>query len=104
MIGDIYQTYCNTCKTHAVATHHGGSEQSLNRNVDSVREEQPGVHTDVEVLQDFQPDDSDLFEDVEHWNPTRLTAIMREMDALHQRIQGEEGQPTESLHHIEQEL
>ena len=24
-LGDTYQAYCNTTKTHAMATHHGGS-------------------------------------------------------------------------------
>ena len=26
-LGDTYQAYCNTYKTHTMATHHGGSEQ-----------------------------------------------------------------------------
>ena len=58
----------------------------------------------LKVQQDFHPEDTAPFEDVEHTNPTRLTVITRELDDLHQRIQAEEGQPTESLHHIEQEL
>ena len=31
-IGDSYQTYCNTYKTHAMATHHGGAGQPLDRD------------------------------------------------------------------------
>ena len=103
-IGDTYKAYCNTYITHAMATHHGGSGQPLDTVTNITREEQPVVDTDVEVQQDFHPKDTAQFEVLEHYNPTRLTAITRELDDLHQRIQAEEGQPTESLHLIEQEL
>ena len=33
-----------------------------------------------------------------------MTAITREIDDLHQQVQAEEGKPSESLNHIEQEL
>ena len=39
-IGDTYQAYCNTYKTHAIATHHGSSGQPLDRDTDMTREEQ----------------------------------------------------------------
>ena len=55
------------------------------------REEQPFVETDIEVLQDFNPEDTDHFEDIEHNNPARLTTITRELDDLHQSTQAEEG-------------
>ena len=58
-----------------MATHHGGLGQPLDRDVNVTREEQPVVDTNVEVLQDFHPDDTDHFEDLEHNNPSRLTAI-----------------------------
>ena len=103
-IGDTYQAYCNTYKTHAMATHHGGLEQPLDRVTNMTREEQPVVDTNIEVPQDFNPEGTDHFEDLEHNNPARLTAITRELDDLCQRIQAEEGSPMESLHHIEQEL
>ena len=96
--------YYNTYKTHAMATHHGGSGQPLDRDNDMTLEGQPIVDTDVEVQQDFHPKDIAPYEDVEHTNPTRLTVITKELDELHQRIQAEEGQPNESLHHIEQEV
>ena len=94
--GDTYQSYCNTYKTHAMATHHGDSGQPLDRDTDMTRE-QPIVDTDVEVQQDFHPKDTAPFEDIEHTNPARLTYITRELDFLHLRIQTEEGQPTDSL-------
>ena len=74
------------------------------RDTDMTREEHPLVGTDVEAQQDFHPKDTAHFEDVQHTNPTRLTVITRKLDNLHQRIQAEEGQSTESLYHIEQEL
>ena len=74
-----------------MATFHGGTGQPLDRDTDIAREEQLVVDTDVEVQQDFYPDDTAHFEDVEHTNPTRLTVITRELDDLHQRIQAEEG-------------
>ena len=87
-----------------MATCHGGSGQSLDRDTDMVREEHPIVDTNDEAQQDFHPEDTAPFADVEHTNTTRLTIITRELDDLHQRFQAEVGQPTESLHHIEQEL
>ena len=74
----------------------------MDRDVNATREEQPVADTEIEVLQNFHPEDTDHFEDLEHNNPTRLTAITRELGDLCQRIQAEEGQPTESLNHIEQ--
>ena len=103
-IGDTYKAYCNTYKTHAMATCHGGSGQPLDRVTNMTREEQPVVEINVEVQQDFHLEDSAQFEVLEHDNPVRLTAITRELDDLHQRIQAEKGQPTELLHCIEQEI
>ena len=76
-----------------MATHHGGSGQPLDRVINKIREGQPFVDTDIEVLEDFNPEDTGHFEDIEHNNPTRLTVISRELDDLHQRIQAEEGYP-----------
>ena len=79
-------------------------DNPLDRVTNTPRDEQPDVDTDVELQQDFQPEDTDQFENLEHNNPNRLHVITREFDDLCQRIQTEEGWPTESLHHIEQEL
>ena len=87
-----------------MATHHGGSGHPLDRVTNMTREEQPVVDTDNEVLQIFHPEETDHFEDIEHNNPTRLTAITRKLDDFCKRIQAEEGQPTESLHCTEKEL
>ena len=90
-LGDTYQAYCNTYKIHAMTTHHGCSGKSLDRVTNTPREEQPVVDTDVDLQQDFHPEDTDQFENVEHNNPDRLHAITRELDYLCQRIQVEEG-------------
>ena len=103
-IGDTYEVYCNTYKTHTMATDHGGSGQPMDRDTDMTTEEQPVVDTNVEVQQDFHPEDIAQFEVIEHNNPTRLISITRELDDLCQRIEAEEGQPTESLHCMEQKL
>ena len=91
-IGDTYKAYCNTYKTHAMATHHGGSGNLLDRDIDMTRETQTTTDNDIGNTQDFHPVEMDHFEDLEHNNPTKLTALTRE------------GQPTESLNCIECEL
>ena len=81
-IGDTFQAYCNTYKTHTMATHHGGSENPLDRDTDMTRETQTTVDTDVEDTQDFHPVETDHSEDLEHNNPAKLTALTRELDDL----------------------
>ena len=73
-----------------MATHHGGSGQPLDRVTNMPREEKLVVNTDVELQQDFHPEDTDQFEDLEHNNLNRLHVITRELDDLYQRIQVEE--------------
>ena len=87
-----------------MATHHGDSGQPLDRDTNMTRGELPVVDTNVEVQQEFHPEDTAQFEVLENNNPTRPTAVTRELDDLCQRIKAEEEQPTESLHCIEQEL
>ena len=45
-IGDWYQAYCTTYKTHAMATHHGGAGHPLNRGLDILTEDTE--HTDID--------------------------------------------------------
>ena len=98
-LGDTYQAYCNTYKTHAMATHHRGSGKPLDREVNMTRN-----NTNFDIPQDFHHEDTDDFENVEHKNPTKLAAYTRELADLCQKIQAEETQHTVSLHHIEWEL
>ena len=58
-----------------MATCHGGPGQPLDRVTDMSREEQPVMNTDVELQQDFHPEDTDQFENLEHNNPDRLHVI-----------------------------
>ena len=48
-LGDTYQAYCNTYKTHAMATLHGGSGQPLDRDIDVTREVHETTDTDIET-------------------------------------------------------
>ena len=90
-IGDTYQAYCNTYKTHAMTTCHGGSGNPLERDIAMTRDNQTAIDTDVKVTQNLHPVETDYFEDLEHNNPTKLTAISRELDDLWQQVQDEEG-------------
>ena len=73
-IGDTYQACCNTYKTHAMATHHGGLRQPLDRDINVTRGAQESTDTDIEDTQDFHPVEMDHFGDLEHNNPARLTS------------------------------
>ena len=95
-LGDAYQAYSNTYKTHTMATHHGGSGQLLDRDANMTRKD-----IDVDIPQDFHHEDKDDFENIEHENPTSLAAITRDLDDLHYQVQAGEGHPAEALHHIE---
>ena len=74
-IGDTYQAYCNTYKTHAMATHHAGLGHLFARDTDVTREAHEA--TDTEDMQDFHPVETDHYKDLEHNNPARLTTITR---------------------------
>ena len=77
-IGDTYQAYCHTYKTHAMATHHGGSGQPLDRDINVHK----AMDTDIEQTQEFHQVNANDFEESEPNNPTRLTLITREYDDL----------------------
>ena len=76
-LGDTCQAYCNTYKTHAMATCHGGLGQPLDRDIDEIREAHKNADSGIENTQDFHPVETDPFEDLEHNSPTRLTAFTR---------------------------
>ena len=48
MIGDQYQAYCTTYKTHAMATSHGGTGYPLDRDINLHVEEATGIDNDNE--------------------------------------------------------
>ena len=87
-----------------MATHHGGSRQPLDRDINVTREAHDATDADTEDTQDFHHVNTNHFEDLEHNNPARLTGTMRELDDLHQQVQAEEVQTSEALNCIEREL
>ena len=76
-IGDTYQAFCNTYKTHAMATGHEGSGHPLDRDIDVTRETQKTTFTNIEDTQDFNTAEAVQFEDLKCNNPTKLTALTR---------------------------
>ena len=77
-IGDTYQAYCYTYKTHTMATHHGGSGQPSDRDINAHKT----TDTEIEHAQKFHHVNTNDFKDSEPNNSTRLTAITRELDDL----------------------
>ena len=100
-IGDTYPAYCNTDKAHAMATLHRSSGNPLDGDIDVTRETQNTPNTGTE---DFNTAETVHFEDLEHNNLIKLTALTRKIDDLHQQVQAGEGQPMETLNCIEHEL
>ena len=110
-IGDWYHAYCTTYKMHAMATHHGVAGCPLDRGL--------GILTEVPEHADIDNDSTHISDATvalggpvtvghpEHPvynNQDRLTALMREINDLCQRIAAGEGQPAETLDHIQCEL
>ena len=75
-IGDTYQAYCHTYKTHAIAICHEVSGQHLDRDINA----HETTDTKIEHAQEFHHMND--FKDSEPNNPARLTAITRELDDL----------------------
>ena len=98
-LGDTYQAYCNTYKTHAMATCHGGAGKPLDRNATL-----NGKDTDVDIPHNHHHEDTDDFQTIEQGTHTNLATLTWELDDLDHRVQAGEGQPNEALHHIECEL
>ena len=98
-LGDTHQAYCNTYKTHTMATHHEGSGQPLNRD-----DTPNGRDTNANILHDYHHEDRGDFEDIEQENHTNLATLTMELDALHHRIKAGEGQPVETLYDIEHKI
>ena len=98
-IGDTYQAYCHTYKTHTMASHHGGSGQHLDRDINA----HETTDTEIEQAQEFHHVNTNDFKASYPNNPARLTAITRELDDLWE-VQTGEGQPSEALNCIECKL
>ena len=84
---------------HAMATHHGGSGQPLDRDATMT-----GKDIDVDIPEDFHHEDRDDFENIEQENHASLAALTRELDDLCHCVQDAEEQHVEALHHVECKL
>ena len=67
-LGDTYQAYCNTYKTHTMATCHGGTGHPLDRDTT-----QHGQDTDI--WKNYHHENMDNFEDAEQENHTYLATL-----------------------------
>ena len=95
-LGDSYQAYANTYKTHAMATHHGGAGQPLDRD--------PNLPEQGTDIPSDHLEDMDNFENVEHENHTTLKVLTRSLDDLQHRVETAQGQPMEAINCLEHEL
>ena len=74
-LGNPYQTYLNTYKTHTMATLHGGTGQPLER--DPNPQEQ-----DTDTMDGYQHEDFEDFENVENETHTQLNDLTKALDHL----------------------
>ena len=108
-IGDWYQAYCTTYRTHAMATHHRGAGHPLNRGLDILTED--SEHADINNNNTHSLDATVALGDQEAIRhpedpayQDRFTALTEEINDLCQRVAAGEGQPAEALDCIQQEL
>ena len=90
-IGDRYQAYCTTYKTHTMATHHGGARHPLDRGI-NLHAEDP-EHADIDIESTHSSDTTAALggpeaeghpKDPVYNNHTKFTALTREINDLHQ--------------------
>ena len=100
-----------------MATHHRGAGHPLNRGLDILTEytehadipEHADINNDITHTSDAtvalrDPEAVEQPEDPAYENQGKLTALTREINDLCQRVAAKEGQPVETLDHIQQEL
>ena len=109
-IRDQYQAYCTTCKTHAMATCHGGTGCPLNRGLYGLTEnpehadiDNDSTHSSDATVALGGPEAVGHPEGQVHSDQDRLAVLTREINDLCQRV-AVEGQPAETLDCIQQEL
>ena len=95
-LGDSYQTYINTYKTHMMATYHRGTGQPLEMDPNPQAQ-------DIEILNDYW-EDIDDFENVEHENHLWLKELTNELDQLWHKVEATKNQPTEAISCLECKL
>ena len=78
---------------------HGDAGQPLDMDANP-----NGKDTNVDIQDNYHNEDTGDFEPTGQENDTNLANLTQELDDLHHRVQAQEGQPAEALHHIEEEL
>ena len=73
-LGDSYQTYVNTYKTHTIVTYHKGAGQPSDRD--------PNLPEQGTDIPSDHLEDMDNFENVEQENHTTLKSLTRNLDYL----------------------
>ena len=69
-LGDTYQAYCNTYKTHTMATHHGSAGQPLDRDTT--------LHgQDTDIPNDYHHEDMDNFENAEQESTPTWQSLLK---------------------------
>ena len=88
-IGDKYQAYCTMYKTHAMATHHGGTGHPLDRGIDLNAEDAEPIDIDNEITHGSDatvplggPEAEGLPSDPVYSNQDKLMALTREINDL----------------------
>ena len=90
-IRDRYQAYYTMFKMHTITTHHGGTGFHLKRGIDIITEDPE--HTDINNKSSHSPDATVALggpeaeghpKDPLYINQDKLTALMREINDLHQ--------------------
>ena len=104
-IGDQYQAYCTTYKTHAMATCHGGAGCPLDRGLDILTEDPEHTVTYNDSTHSLGgPETVGHPKDPSYNNQDRVKVLTREINDLHQRVAAGEGPPVETLDSIQCEL
>ena len=89
---DSYHTYVNAYKTHAMATHHGGTGQPLEKDSDP---------NENDTIQDEYHADINDFENVEPDHHERLRDLTHEIEHLWQNVEANETEPMDAINHLE---
>ena len=110
-IGERYQAYCTTYKMHTMATCHSSAGCHLDRGINIHAEDSEPVDIDNESTHSSNatvtlggPETEGHPKDPVFNNHDKLTTLMRETNSLWQQVEAGEGQPAETLDHIECEL
>ena len=93
---DSYQIYINSYKTHAMATHHGGTGKPSGKDSDP-QENCFTIHNEYQA-------DVNNFENVKPNHHARLRDLTNEIDYLWQKVEVNETQPTDAISNLEHEL